>query len=121
MRNLILSCAFIVIFVTYAQAGNIDSAYTKVEVENCLVVMQDSESGSVAWMCEGYRGMELYVAEGDLRFFVSAGPGAAQRTAASQTLGPFKPHSHHPGMAARAWFWRKLAAVRHDPQIFYGC
>lgn len=89
MRNLILSGALVVAFATQVEAGNIDSAYTKIQVENCPVIMQDRESGSVAWMCEGYRGMELYVAEGDLRYFVSAGPGAAQRTAASQTLGPF--------------------------------
>ncbi len=66
-----------------------ESAYTDIDIENCRVIAQDRESGSIAWTCPGYQDMELYVAEGDLRFFVSAGRNAGQRVAARQTLPPF--------------------------------
>jgi hypothetical protein len=35
------------------------------------------------------RGFPVYIAEGDLRQFVSVGPQAERRRAATQTLGPF--------------------------------
>lgn len=82
---LLLSCCF----AMGAHAADIESAYTNVDPEDCRVIAQNRESGSIAWMCEGYHGMDLYVAEGDLRYFVSAGRNAGQRTAASETLAPF--------------------------------
>ncbi len=41
------------------------------------------------YACPGYRGYPLYIAEGDLRYFVSFGFGAPDEMAASQTPGPF--------------------------------
>ncbi|MBZ0217939.1 MAG: hypothetical protein K8F25_15380 [Fimbriimonadaceae bacterium] len=76
-------------FVINANAADIESAYTRVNLEDCRVIAQDRESGSIAWMCEGYEGIELYVAEGDLRYFVSTGNDAGRRTAASETLEAF--------------------------------
>lgn len=70
----------------YAQ-GNIDSAYTQINLDECLVLNADDFGAS--WSCPGYKGFPLYVAEGDLRFFVSFGFGAPDERAASQTLGPF--------------------------------
>ena len=66
-----------------------ESAYTNIDIEKCRVVFQDRESGSIGWMCPGYQDMDLFIAEGDLRYFVSAGPDADQRMAARQTLPPF--------------------------------
>ena len=66
-----------------------ESAYTNIEIDKCRVIFQDRESGSIGWMCAGYQDMELFVAEGDIRFFVSAGTNADRRMAARQTLPEF--------------------------------
>jgi hypothetical protein len=42
-----------------------------------------------AWNCEGLGGIPVYVAEGDLRQFLSVGTDPEKRRAATQTLGPF--------------------------------
>lgn len=89
MRISIFFIPLLFLSILDAAAAEIDSAYTKIELDRCQVIAQDRESGGIAWMCEGYKGMDLYVGEGDLRYFVSAGPNADQRTAATQTLGPF--------------------------------
>lgn len=72
-----------------AAAQNATSAYTKLELDTCQVVAQDRTSGSIAWSCEGYDGMKMWVAEGDLRYFVSFGPKADRQAAARQTLPLF--------------------------------
>lgn len=70
-----------------AQAANTMSVYTDFKLEDCLVLQADDFGASFA--CPGYMGYPLYVAEGDLRFFVSYGFGAKQEPAASQTLPQF--------------------------------
>ena len=40
-------------------------------------------------ICPGYDGIDVRVAEGDLRIFVSYGPGAATQTAAYETVPQF--------------------------------
>ncbi|GBE43260.1 hypothetical protein BMS3Bbin10_01336 [bacterium BMS3Bbin10] len=73
-----------------AQAGQISSLYTPLDLGKCqLVESNPDEGGSAVWDCKGYKGMRVRVAEGDLRFFVSFGPNAEKQTAASQTLAPF--------------------------------
>ncbi len=70
-----------------ATAQQIDSAYTKIELDACTVTSVDELGGS--WACPGYKGYPLYVAEGDLRMFVSYGFGAPDEVAAGQTLPQF--------------------------------
>ena len=89
MRVFFSSLLFLVIATAPLAAGEFDSAYTKIELDKCQVIAEDRESGSIAWRCVGYQGTDLYVAEGDIRFFVSAGSQADQRMAASQTLPAF--------------------------------
>lgn len=72
-----------------ADAPAFDSAYTDLDLEKCENIFSDEESGSVAWRCTGYEGMNMYVAEGDLRMFVSYGDDAENEFAASRTLSPF--------------------------------
>ncbi len=85
----LLSTILFSLFFGALPALAFESAYTTIDLDKCRVIAQDRESGSIAWTCPGYRDMELYVAEGDLRFFVSAGQNAGQRMAARQTLPPF--------------------------------
>jgi hypothetical protein len=70
-----------------ALGQQIDSAYTKINLDDCVVMSVDEMGGS--WACPGYRGFPLYVAEGDLRMLVSYGFGAPDEVAASQTLPQF--------------------------------
>ena len=70
-----------------AAANPVKSLYTTVDLKTCKRVKRHRDGG--AWRCEGLPGYPVYVAEGDLRQFVSAGPEPEMRRAASQTLGPF--------------------------------
>ncbi|TYC53715.1 hypothetical protein FMN50_14830 [Rhodobacterales bacterium] len=75
-----------------SEAADISSAYTRIRLEDCTqTAFPDQDEGTFggAWSCEGYRGERVYVAEGDLRMFVSFGPDAANEPAAGQTLPNF--------------------------------
>lgn len=74
-----------------AAAGIYDSAYTKLDLDQCRQEAPDPEdplSGGV-WWCAGYTGIPVRVAEGDLRFLVSFGANAAGEPAAGETLPQF--------------------------------
>lgn len=67
------------------------SAYTKLVLDQCRQEPPDPDDplmGGV-WWCEGYADIPVRVAEGDERFLVSYGEGAADELAASQTLPAF--------------------------------
>ena len=68
--------------VGVALAGAIYLAYRKVAAPEA------PEDGAV-FRCKGLHGMDVRVAEGDLRMFVSYGPNAEQQSAASQTIPVF--------------------------------
>ncbi|MEZ5850173.1 MAG: hypothetical protein R3D68_05905 [Hyphomicrobiaceae bacterium] len=63
------------------------SLYTTIELSNCTVLKRHKDGG--AWRCKGLAGYPVFVAEGDLRTFVSLGKSAEKRKAARQTLRPF--------------------------------
>lgn len=76
------------------------SAITSINLDQChfitneelgLAPLSEEEAGmgSAAWLCIGYDQSIIYVAEGDLRMFVSFGANAMQERAASQTLPEF--------------------------------
>jgi hypothetical protein len=73
-----------------ASAEEVGSVYTPLKLKTCQDVTppEAAEYGGVL-VCEGYDGMDVRVAEGDLRMFVSYGPNAAEQTAAEQTLPQF--------------------------------
>jgi hypothetical protein len=63
------------------------SEYTDVDLDKCTVVQSD-DFGST-WACNGYKGIPVMVAEGDLRMMVSYGLTSTTEKAAEQTLPPF--------------------------------
>ncbi|MBK5951849.1 hypothetical protein CH339_06255 [Rhodobium orientis] len=76
--------------ITAAWAAEIDSAYTKLDLNACPIVDQNLEEGSWTLVrCAGYRGRPVFVGEGDLRFFVWFDQRKSDEPLASQTLGPF--------------------------------
>ena len=70
-----------------AAANPVRSLYTTIELKACKQVKRHRDGG--AWLCDGLAGLPVYVAEGDLRHFVSVGADAQKRRAATQTLGAF--------------------------------
>ena len=70
-----------------ALSVEIDSDYTKIDLDKCTLLSSDELGGE--WACTGYKGMPVYVAEGDLRMFVSYGDDASNEMAAHQTFPAF--------------------------------
>jgi hypothetical protein len=70
-----------------AAANPVKSLYTTVQLKACKQVKRHRDGG--AWLCNGLDGLPVYVADGDLRQFLSVGADASKRRAATQTLGPF--------------------------------
>ncbi len=69
-----------------AQSGFV-SAYTDINLDDCLVLEADDFGAS--WACPGYKGYPLMVQEGDLRFSLRYGFNVDQNSGGSQTLPPF--------------------------------
>jgi hypothetical protein len=71
--------------------GAFESAYTKLDLAKCQgePPNPDDPVAGGTWWCEGYGGMPVRVAEGDLRFLVSYGANAAEEPAAGETLPAF--------------------------------
>jgi hypothetical protein len=71
-------------------AAEYSSAYTSLKLDACKNVTPADmvDYGSVL-QCEGYDGIDVRVAEGDLRIFVSYGPNADKQSAAYETLPQF--------------------------------
>ncbi len=96
--------ALLPFFATGAQAqnstGEISSAYSKLDLDECRLLTQaelglpeltEEEMGIAGgqWLCVGYNNSIIYAAEGDLRMFVSYGANAMNERAAEQTLPAF--------------------------------
>ena len=76
-----------------SEKARIKSRFTTVELKSCAAVQPDSDPGPAssptsarAWTCDGLSGYPVYVAEGDRHQFISFGPNANRRRAATQTL-----------------------------------
>lgn len=71
-------------------AGAVESAYTPLVLDACenITPPELADEGAV-FQCNGYGGMAVRVAEGDLRMFVSYCDSAEDQTAAGQTLPMF--------------------------------
>jgi hypothetical protein len=94
MRHTFIKCSVAVCmaFCTGSSASasekaRIKSRFTTVELKTCEAMKVDRDGG--AWTCKGLSGYPVYLAEGDLRQFVSFGPSGQSRRAATQTLKSF--------------------------------
>jgi hypothetical protein len=76
-----------VVAVPAAMANPLKSLYTTIDLKVCEKIKRHPDGG--AWRCAGLPGFPVYLAEGDLRQFLSVGADAERRRAAEQTLGPF--------------------------------
>ncbi|HJZ42545.1 MAG TPA: hypothetical protein VJ233_02380 [Hyphomicrobiaceae bacterium] len=88
MRTLAVMVAIAFAFVPAPVASNpVKSLYTTIDLKACKRIKRHRDGGS--WRCDGLPGYPVFIAEGDLRQFVSAGADAEKRRAATQTLGAF--------------------------------
>lgn len=69
-----------------AQSG-FNSAYTDLDLDQCLVL--DADDFGASWACPGYKGYPLKVNEGDLRFSLDYGFNIDANPAGAQGLSPF--------------------------------
>lgn len=73
-----------------ARAEEISSVYTSLDLKACAdVTPAEAKDYGTIWRCKGYDGIDVRVAEGDLRIFVSYGPKAETQAAANETLPQF--------------------------------
>jgi hypothetical protein len=87
------------------------SIYTTIDLKACKVIKADADGAR--WLCKGLPGYPIYVAEGDLRMFVSIGSKPELRRAARQTLRAF--NSLFTGKANRATMeWRFVSVGGKD-------
>jgi hypothetical protein len=94
-----------------ATANPLKSLYTTIDLAKCRQTSKGPDGG--AWLCPGLEGYPVYIAEGDLRTFVSVGRRPHKRRAAEQTLAPF--NSLFQGKSQRATLeWR---FVRRDGKV----
>lgn len=77
-----LACA-----TTPAMANPLKSRLTAIDLSDCKLLKRHPDGN--AYRCPGLPGWPVYVASGDDRQFLSFGPSAEKRQAASQTLGAF--------------------------------
>jgi hypothetical protein len=88
--HLLLAAILAVLLLSSGAAEELSSAYTKLDPKACKdVTPLDAGGYGGVSKCKGYAGIEVRVAEGDLRMFVSYGADAAKQTAAEQTLPQF--------------------------------
>ena len=72
MRTLAVMVATAFAFVPAPVASNpVKSLYTTIDLKACKRIKRHRDGG--AWRCDGLPGYPVYVAEGDLRQFVSVG------------------------------------------------
>lgn len=72
-----------------AGAEEITSAYTDLDLAKCRHTASKEVADGGSWRCRGHGGIDVHVAEGDLRMFVSFGPDARNQPAAEQTFPGF--------------------------------
>lgn len=70
-------------------AGEITSAYTKYNLDACKRLEALAEESFGSFSCKGYKGFDIYFAEGDLRAFMAYGANGFEHCSAQQTFGHF--------------------------------
>jgi hypothetical protein len=72
-----------------ALAQSASSVTTKLDLDQCRHIAGKEPEDYGEWRCAGLGGVEVYVAAGDQRSYVSFGPNAKNEPAADETLASF--------------------------------
>lgn len=73
MRSLLIIAALSSAPAAAAPKPAITSAYTSLDLDRCARIDRGEEPQSASWRCRGYRGVPLFVQNGDDRYDVDAG------------------------------------------------
>ena len=87
MAVLVLSGSMTAVAAPPDNGSPLKSQFTTLSLSQCEIVKRHADGNS--WLCPGLPGYPVYVAEGDLRFFMGFGPQAQKTRASTQTLGAF--------------------------------
>jgi len=87
MRKIAVIVGAALLAATPAGAADLVSAYTDLDLSQC--VETDTDEVGATYACEGLGGMPVTVSEGDLRMTVSYGENAEDEPAMGQGFGPF--------------------------------
>ena len=87
MRTRLLTACTLVALALPAHAGDMTSAYTKLDFKKtCKIIEEIEEGGSVSLLFEGYNDYAIHFAEGDLRHSVQFGHVDASETGIWQSF-----------------------------------
>lgn len=95
MTRIAIACSLAIAAIAgpaAAQDEQMISVYTRLELEtgcSMAAAPNEDEAGGAQWWCDGYRGVPVRVAEGNLRYFLGYGRNGAEQCSSRQTLGPF--------------------------------
>jgi len=101
IRPLAAFCALL-LSLAAAGAGEFESVYTKLDLDDCLILSTEAEveeNQGAEWVCAGHDRVVVWVAEGDLRYFLGYGSRGRDQCSYRQTLGPF--HTVHTALEWR--------------------
>jgi hypothetical protein len=72
------------------QSGaRVESAYTTFDIDKCRHTRGQAPEDNGSWLCSGYSGVPVWLAEGDERMYVSFGRKAPDEPAARETFPGF--------------------------------
>jgi hypothetical protein len=69
--------------------ARVESAYTTFDIDKCRHTRGQAPEDNGSWLCSGYAGIPVWLAEGDERMYVSFGPKAPDEPAARETFPGF--------------------------------
>jgi hypothetical protein len=87
--SILALCAFADDAAAQSTSGTVERAYTLLDLEKCRHMESREAEDYRSWRCTGYGGIDVHVAAGDQRSYVSYGSNAANERAAEQTLASF--------------------------------
>ena len=86
----------------------ITSIYTSIDLDQCVQIEIFEHEMGAGFSCEGLPSYDLYVAEGDLRFFIGYGDDAQRQTVVDQTLPLFNTLSTGDAPATMEWRMKQI-------------
>ena len=90
MRRILTALLLLPTLPAAAQSGaSTESAYTTFDIDKCRHTRGQAPEDNGSWLCSGYAGIPVWLAEGDERMYASFGRKAADEPAASETFPGF--------------------------------
>jgi hypothetical protein len=72
-----------------ARAQQVESAYTRLDLDKCKHTRGRAAEDYGSWLCAGHQGISVYISGGDQRVFVSFGNNAKRELANRESLMSF--------------------------------